>query len=143
MEQEVRQEQVPQKALSRLHNEQILISFVLTDLRDQIREECYEKGQIFDRVISLFFDMVSVYEMAFDRIITQEVNRKKQQLEREYEQHKKQILKRDQEFIQMLADAEKLKETFENLNHEISAEKTTVKILLSKLKVLENLLDSA
>jgi len=51
-------------------------------------------------------------------------------------------MQRDKEFIQMCHDTAKIKETFESLNHEISAEKATVKILHAKLKVLENLLDS-
>lgn len=42
----------------------------------------------------------------------------------------------------MCKDTEKIKETFESLNNEISAEQATVKILHAKLKVLENLLDS-
>jgi len=94
-----------------------LLSFLLTDLREQYREECYEKGQLFDRVVVLLFDMVSVYEIAFDKIISQEVQAKKDQLDKEYELHKQEILKKDKEFIQMVSDSEMIKDKFQELEN--------------------------
>jgi hypothetical protein len=91
-------------------------------MRDQFQTECYEKGQVIDRVIALFFDMVSSYEMAFDKIISNEVLNKKAKLEKEYEKHKQMIMEKDKEFIQMSKDAEKTRDTFENMQNKINSQ---------------------
>ncbi len=67
----------------RLSNEQLIMIFTLSDLKDQLTIECREKGALVEKLLALFFDMFKCYDLSFDKIIDQELNKFKEQIKQQ------------------------------------------------------------
>jgi len=67
-------------SIARLANEQLILCFTMSDLKDQLRLQCQERGEIISKTLALLFDMIHSYEASFDKVIQKEVTFFKEEL---------------------------------------------------------------
>lgn len=109
------------RQVKRLSNEQLIMIFTLSDLKDQLTLECREKGALVEKLLALFFDIFKCYDLSFDKIIEQELAKFKEQIKQQSALKDQQMRQKEKELDKALQRAQEIEYVLADNNNHIKA----------------------
>eukprot|EP00347_Sterkiella_histriomuscorum_P007791 403347550 len=128
--------------VNRLTNEQLILIFTLSDLRDQLSTECSERGELVEKILALFFDMFTSYDLSFDKIIQQELNIYKEGIKLQNMQKDNSLKQKEKELDKAFSKVKEIEDALENNNNKVQALLAQKKASEIRFKVTRNLIDN-